>query len=458
MLPVARAVTWIDGDKNQLGDFYEMSWNYNWKDVEAEINDVQNFNEGDTPDLGGFAGGIGKALSFVSGVLRGDGSASMSNMREFQGQDQDLWQVDPYQNGPKANLVNGPVNAITKTKMRDRGLDFSQSFTIVFSYELKSFGGINAKAAMLDIISNFMTLTYNDAGFWGGANRHFPNKKNYPFLGGRKGANAFMRGDIGGWVTSIGEQFASAMKNISNILSNMFSNPIDTLLNLGGTVAKGWMAKKSANMRPQVLGVKSLLTGEPVGEWHLMVGNPFSPNLMIGNLIVTGASLRVADDAYIGADDFPSKWEMEVTLDHGKPRDKGDIESMFNQGFGKLYYAPYGTEASWNSTYAAKNSTNSIKKGNYSVGYNVSETRNLTYENNQSAKIKEPKGNGVYIPARSRSSAKRTGSTTQYAISVLKNFASNVSTGVGAVAKVVDEQARKLSMSVGQKNWREGND
>ena len=108
-------------------------------------------------------------------------------------------------------------------------------------------------------------------------------------------------------MTSIGEQFASAMSNVASIFTDMFKDPMKTLLGLGETAAKGWMAKKSANMRPQVLGVKSLLTGEPVGEWHLMVGNPFNPSLMVGNLIVTGASLRVADDAYISADDFPSK-------------------------------------------------------------------------------------------------------------------------------------------------------
>ena len=443
MLPIARAVTWIDGDKNQLSDFYEMSWNYNWKDVEAEINDVQNFNEGQTPDIGGFAGGIGKALDFVN-RLSNSGKMGMGSMREWDGQEQELWQVDPYQNGPKANLVNGPVNAITKTKMRDRGLDFSQSFTIVFSYELKSFGGVNPKVAMLDIIANFLALTYNNAGFWGGANRHFPNRKNYPFLGARKGANAFMRGDVGGWITAIGEQFASAMSKIGNILSNMFTNPIDTLLNLGETAAKGWMAKKSANMRPQVLGVKSLLTGEPVGEWHLMVGNPFNPSLMIGNLIVTGAGLRVADDAYIGADDFPSKWEMEVTLDHGKPRDKGDIESMFNRGYGRLHYAPFGSgDEAWNNAYSTQNSNRSVKRGTYKVGWDVSNATSSA--TNQAPIVKEPPKENKFPPARSRMAAAR-GSTVTYYSNIFRNFGNNVKGGADAV---------KLAVETGFKGWKE---
>lgn len=443
MLPIARMVTWIDGDTNQLNNFYEMSWNYNWKDVEAEINDVQNFNEGGTPNLGGFADGIAKALDFFN---RSDNKANvgMSSIREWSGDTQESWQVDPYQNGPKANLINGPVNAITKTKMRDRGLEFSQSFTIIFSYELKEFGGINPKVAMLDIIANFAAVTFNNAGFWGGANRYFPNKTNYPFLGAKKGANAFMRGDIGGWVTSIGEQFASAMSNVASILSNMFSNPIETLLNAGETVAKTWMAKRSANMRPQILGVKSLLTGEPVGEWHLMVGNPFNPALMVGNLIVTNASLRPADDAYIGADDFPSKWEMEVTLDHGKPRDKGDIESMFNRGYGRLHYAPYGnSEEEWNKAYSTQNSGRSVQRGTYKVGYNVSDA--TSNANNQSPIIKSSAKDKIYVPARSRS-ATSINSKQKYYSNVFRNFGVNVVNGAKAI---------QLAVGTGFKNWNE---
>jgi len=42
--------------------------------------------------------------------------------------------------------------------MRDRGIEFSQAFTITFSYELKSFGGINPKAAMIVFLIYLETL------------------------------------------------------------------------------------------------------------------------------------------------------------------------------------------------------------------------------------------------------------------------------------------------------------
>ena len=55
-----------------------------------------------------------------------------------------------------------------------------------------------------------------------------------------------------------------------------------------------------------MLSIRALLTGEPVGEWHLMVGNPFNPMLMIGNLILDSANLKIEDEM-LGVDDFPTK-------------------------------------------------------------------------------------------------------------------------------------------------------
>ena len=57
---------------------------------------------------------------------------------------------------------------------------------------------------------------------------------------------------------------------------------------------------------------------------------------------------------------------FEVTLEHGRPRDKGDIESMFNRGGGRLGYAPFGQkENAWNSSSATRDSKvdSSWKKG-----------------------------------------------------------------------------------------------
>ena len=43
----------------------------------------------------------------------------------------------------------------------------------------------------------------------------------------------------------------------------------------------------------------------------------------------------------LGYDDFPVNVAFTATLSHGKPRDAGDIESMFNAGKGRIYMSPF---------------------------------------------------------------------------------------------------------------------
>jgi hypothetical protein len=101
--------------------------------------------------------------------------------------------------------------------------------------------------------------------------------------------------------------------------------------------------------------IKPLITGEPVGEWHLTVGNPMQPIAMIGNLICTGMSMTLSEE--LGYDDFPTSIKFKVTLDHGRDRDKGDIESMFNMGQGRTYLNIKGATP-WETGFSTRSSDN----------------------------------------------------------------------------------------------------
>ena len=79
---------------------------------------------------------------------------------------------------------------------------------------------------------------------------------------------------------------------------------------------------------------------------------------MIGNLVVDTADFELSDT--LGADDFPDELIVTVTLKHGKPRDKGDIESIFNGGEGRLYYTPDGEEDILNSSSSTSNSKTTV--------------------------------------------------------------------------------------------------
>ena len=80
---------------------------------------------------------------------------------------------------------------------------------------------------------------------------------------------------------------------------------------------------------------KTFISGEPTGNWHVTVGNPLNPIVMMGNMICDNATMTLG--AGLGYDDFPMEVSFELDIKHGKPRDKGDIENMFNAGRGRIY-------------------------------------------------------------------------------------------------------------------------
>ncbi len=92
----------------------------------------------------------------------------------------------------------------------------------------------------------------------------------------------------------------------------------------------------------------SFLTGAPIGEWHLVVGNPCNPIAMIGNLICETVDIDFSDK--LGPDDFPTELTATFTLKHGRSRERGEIESMFNRGDGRLYQSNIKTFANGQST------------------------------------------------------------------------------------------------------------
>jgi hypothetical protein len=347
--PIAQAVTWLgEATGNKLSDILGFEVSMNWKLYESQVEvyngNEQSANEG--PDL---LRGAGKLLAITRGVLGGDFN-SANEERNYN--------YDPYANGPYSHRVYGPVNVISKTYKRDRGIDFKQSFNITFEYSLKSISGINPKAAMIDIMSNMLTLTYNNAAFWGGANRYFAQRPVYPFLGGKDGQNAWYRGDPLGFVGAVRKALTGpggVLSEVSKFFEQLQQDPISALKSIAANGASVYMNILGSGRAPDIVGMKAILTGEPIGEWHMVVGNPYSPILKIGNLICTGAKFEFNDT--LGADNFPTEMKVIVTLEHGRPRDAGDIQSMFNEGEGRTYYAPMGNKDVFYSS-AQENSAN----------------------------------------------------------------------------------------------------
>lgn len=376
LVPLAQAVTWFgEKTKNPLKSVLPlMSWEMPWKTLDAQDGSqdtvtMENVTSQDLIDLIGSLPGLKKMLGGADKIVRG-----LKMAGAFQGGNQSLidqvtrmneklyeYQTKLYDNtGPKWNETYGGVNYITQTLIRDKvssATAWSQATSkINFHYALKSIGGVKPRIALLDIISNFLSLTYMNMQWKGSFARFIPS----PGATGDPGIDAqitqlmtqgrAMEG-IRLAAATIAIQATAGVKalttlkldsdSITKIINGEGDNievatdktgknlTLDQLLSsvLGATDGYAKIAKKPFSMR-------STLSGEPTGEWHLVVGNPMNPIATIGNLVCTNCTMEF--DEELGTDDFPIGVTFTVSLKPAQPRDKYGMESMFNLGGGSL--------------------------------------------------------------------------------------------------------------------------
>jgi len=365
--PIAQAITYMgDETENKLSNIVSFDAGLPHSELKAEVHEITGQNPGS-------GSGPGGGLARVLGILSGEANAQ-TIIRNGEA-------VDPYTNGPYMNRVQGPLNRIDSVNRRDPGLTFDQKFELKFHYVARPIGGSNTKAVMLDILANLLTLTYAEASFWGGSHRFTGGRPAYPFLGGAAGTNALFQGDMGGFYDALTNQIADAGANISSIFDSLLSgDPIEGLKNLAAGGAKLGISALMAGKRPMAWQLPALLTGNPVGEWHLTVGNPLNPIMEIGNLVCTNIKIEFGDE--MGPDDFPLEMTATISLDHGMPRDKASIESMFNRGGGKIYYVPdeyqFGTgKNSLNGTSVDAASSRDAAQQGQTVHQRTSSQRNV---------------------------------------------------------------------------------
>ncbi len=350
--PMATAITYFGEEtNNQLSDILKFTTGFNWGEVESNVFEVgTNSNPDMESGPAGLFGGLGSMARMLNiGTGNFDSNAMMN-----EGQ----LPPDPYIDGPYENRIIGPVNAITKVKKRERGLQYENKISLTFEYVARPIGGVNTKAVLLDIISNFLVIGSATAMFWGGQHRFMGQPQRYPFIGGDKGIQQWYRGDPLAWGQTSIDQFAGQIVGSGGIL-DMAKNFFSSLLggggggdrdimgglknvmsgdNLASNIIRARAAEKSKGAIPYLTGLKALLIGEPVGEWHITIGNPLNPIAMIGNLICDNIEVEFGNE--LGPDDFPLDVKIIVNLEHAMARDRDAIQSMFNRGMGRIYDLP----------------------------------------------------------------------------------------------------------------------
>jgi len=339
---LCRAVTWMGEDTgNNLSELLSFTYGYKWKSQSSETNTQEVGSDQSytsQPFYERMAGnGVGGMMKAATDVLRGVNASDKYSAQNKEG-------FDPYET-TYPNFVVGPVNVINEMQTQDVGLNFEQDIKLTFEYDLKSYGNINPKVALLDVMANLLVLTFSNANFWGGANRFYGGSGYVaPRFGDDNELRAGnFRGYLGSLVKDLGGGFSNAFFNDSGepTLESVFGGIKAVAGTFFGNFLGG-MINKQLGAPPAMMHLKGMITGEATGNWHLTIGNPLNPIALIGNLILDSSSLSFVGP--LSNDDFPSGIKLECSLKHGRPRDKTDLESMFNAGKGRLYASAFGEE------------------------------------------------------------------------------------------------------------------
>jgi len=326
---IARAVTWMSEESgNSIGEIIKFDTGYGWDDAEAEMQTLQS-------KRGARSGIVGKKINestFLSAAANAaNGVNALDAITNEANAGFDSFK-DTY-----PNHVFGPLNVIKNVLVRKSGLSFNQEFTLKFEYELRDLNGANPKVLMLDQLSNILALTYSNAPFWGGGARYIGDGSVAKPLGDIAKLRA---GDYKGFLGSVVSDFTG--KNTGNVFGDI-TEGFKSFLGEGGPgkmlnqFLQGGLAQLF-NTPQGGEAAAALLSGDPTGQWHITIGNPLNPIAVIGNLACTGTNISF--DGAMGVQDFPERMIVTITLKPGRPRDKAEIESMFNSGRGRFYLQP----------------------------------------------------------------------------------------------------------------------
>ena len=332
---LARAITWLSPAlDNKLEDILSFGTGFGWDQIDSQVQTVTGAsNDKKRGALGSFIDGspITKAVEAGANGY----TAAQSDFVNEKGNGYDpLSTTFP-------NHVYGPYNAIKSVLARNKeGLKFESNFALNFYYDLRGFDNTSPKVVFMDVLSNLLAITYNNAPFWGGATRYtgsgstgkpfgdFNKLKNGDYAGYLSSMMTQMKSSLGAGFADIGKGVKGLMNGDINGLGD--SKIMDNLI--GGSLMKQLGSPSGGDI------IQAFLTGDPTGQWHLTVGNPMNPMMVCGNLCLKDAKFEF--EGPVGFEGFPSKLKMIVTLEPGRPRDKSEIESMFNAGRGRMYLQP----------------------------------------------------------------------------------------------------------------------
>lgn len=352
---IGRLVTWFDVGENSLDTIMKYNYNMPYESIDAKIEEKQGTQGGFLKNifqmcdatyqgqvLAGQVGGATDSASAIGSYLEGRLSyasknyvaakTATNNFLGTSGANPISWdggseRKDFLTNWDKSRTY-GPLDVIMKTSKRKQGLEYQHNFTLTFEYELRSYDGVNGKAAFLDLLANILAVTFTTGKFWGGARKNTGAAQSrlyagLPLFDGTTNINNLFD-KLGETWTSLTDSIAKSgglLETLKNVGSALLNNMLGGLMNKMG--------------RPDKMTWASLLQDAPVGMWHVTIGNPRNPIWSEGDLILTNC--EITHSGPLGIDDFPTQVKVVCQLAPAKPRDASRIEQSYLMGDSRIY-------------------------------------------------------------------------------------------------------------------------
>lgn len=373
---IGRLVSWFGTDDNKLEDIIKFSYHSTWKELNPQIEEKDTTADDETTSLVGMIANTFNNPGYSKAV--GAGIAGNHSLWTYLGGSKlttGIGKNNVLLTNYDKNRVYEPKNTIQATHIYEGKIEFTHEFTLNFSYKLRAYDNINPKSAFLDLIGNILEVTARRGRFWGGARKLIGPQTNmamfnkvdsiidnaFDKLGGiweDLTSNGISMDTVLGTMDRMAKDMGDAKERIDGVTKSLTSDFTGTAAKLfesmGATdMVKGYI--KNALGRPTKIAWQSLLDGSDTGLWHVTIGNPKNPILVMGNLIVTDSNIQQFGP--LGLDDFPTELKVSVTLKHARPRDLTDISRMYTKGMNSLYIplASYGLDKYYNEATGSNN-------------------------------------------------------------------------------------------------------
>jgi hypothetical protein len=246
--------------------------------------------------------------------------------------------------GPLSKRIFVDVNTVNQMMIRDVGFTGGdQTFNLTFNYSLTSVGEINSRMMFIDLMANLLAIGSDYGKFLSPQLLVGSNKQGIGFPYGSKGFVKHLTHPVEFLNDMLKLNFEAEVKaKIENLTGTLEKAKAEIQglskgqpLSKDGQVYKTLTAMLTNDLINQLVYEPIMLSGYPTGEWHVVVGNPLNPIAMIGNLICTNVSIKLNN--VLGPDDFPTELTAIFSMKAARQRHRGDFESMFNRGNGRLY-------------------------------------------------------------------------------------------------------------------------